>query len=626
MNTIEQLRHSESNMQQTNSCEVLGDGTIKFFASGHSYKLEARPRQSTTVVRFSCTADNGKDIVTSDTLRLDSEKRREAFAMSLCALVHQGAEDQVRFAFYSVVRSELRELAQLAARAPHDLNTTSSGDDRSISDLLKDVEPWSEPVDGEELLDLMVATLRRYVAAEEATLDAVALWALSAHALDQFAIFPNLAITAPDRECGKTTLMSVVQAMVPRPLLASNCTTAALFRMIEKYRPTVLMDECDTFMDSNNEMRGVVNSGHARKTAAVLRTERVNDDFECRLFSTWAPKVLARIGCFASTIESRSIIAGMRRMAASETVEDFDFAADEAVEGLYLRRKASRWALDNADALRVSNPVLPTGLRGRAKDNWRPLCVVADAAGPNWASRARATVLSLQGQARGAEPSTGTLLLADLEEVFAFNGRSQIETSEILSALGSMDDRPWPEWHRGKPMSARALAKQLAPYGIRPIKWGSGHSTKRGYVLTGAMSDAITRYVDPREQPPQPPTARNHGASSDAIPPPEAPVRLLAAAYAAKRKTSEGKSLVAEACKSGTDRPPCFGGAALRSAHWATCPANDGNNKEPDGFGYCENVEMCLMCPHELSCVDATATRKKDLTVAPSPQSSQTKE
>jgi hypothetical protein len=75
---------------------------------------------------------------------------------------------------------------------------------------------------------------------------------------------PILAVTSPTPECGKTTLLTLLSALVPRALSAANITAAATFRAVEKWRPTLLIDEADTFLRDNDDLRGVLNSGHSR--------------------------------------------------------------------------------------------------------------------------------------------------------------------------------------------------------------------------------------------------------------------------------------------------------------------------------------------------------------------------
>jgi hypothetical protein len=71
-------------------------------------------------------------------------------------------------------------------------------------------------------------------------------------------------------ECGIT----VLAAMAHKPLIASNITVGALFRAIGICRPTLFIDEADTFLAGNGTMRGIINSGNTWRTAYVVRLGR----------------------------------------------------------------------------------------------------------------------------------------------------------------------------------------------------------------------------------------------------------------------------------------------------------------------------------------------------------------
>ena len=140
---------------------------------------------------------------------------------------------------------------------------------------------------------------------------------LHAYALDAFDHSPILAVSSPVKRCGKSTLLSVLAVLVDRALHAANVTTAVLFRVIESQKPTLLLDEADTWLnDDKAELRGIVNSGWLRRGAVVLRVE--GDEHETKSFSTWAPKVLAAIGRLPDTIADRSVIVQLRRKTRSE--------------------------------------------------------------------------------------------------------------------------------------------------------------------------------------------------------------------------------------------------------------------------------------------------------------------
>jgi hypothetical protein len=159
---------------------------------------------------------------------------------------------------------------------------------------------------------------------------------LFTHAHDCFEISPVLAATSPAPECGKTTLLTLLGELVPSPLPASNITGPALFRAVEKWSPTVLIDEADTFLRDSDELRGILNSGHNKRNAWVVRTQ--GDDYEPRRFSTWAPKAVALIGKLPPTLSSRSLHIRLQRKLATDQVTPL------LAHLVPLHRKAARWA------------------------------------------------------------------------------------------------------------------------------------------------------------------------------------------------------------------------------------------------------------------------------------------
>jgi hypothetical protein len=146
--------------------------------------------------------------------------------------------------------------------------TKIEDDDR----FLPDPDPWPEPVNGAELLEQLSKTAASHLVLPKGAADAIAMWVLFTHAHDCFDISPVLGVTSPTPECGKTTLLTFLGGVVPRPLPTSNVTAAALFRAVAKWGPTLLIDEADTFLRGNDELRGILNSGHKRSNAFVIRT------------------------------------------------------------------------------------------------------------------------------------------------------------------------------------------------------------------------------------------------------------------------------------------------------------------------------------------------------------------
>lgn len=140
---------------------------------------------------------------------------------------------------------------------------------------LAEREPWPEPVNGGELLDAVTTMIKRYIVLSDDAVTAIALWIIGTYIFYVFTIFPRLFVTAPSRGAGKSTLLDVIAEMVNKALLASNITTGALFRTIEAARPTILLDEGDSFIKENETLRGIINAGH-KKNGAVIRTTETN--------------------------------------------------------------------------------------------------------------------------------------------------------------------------------------------------------------------------------------------------------------------------------------------------------------------------------------------------------------
>lgn len=350
---------------------------------------------------------------------------------------------------------------------------------------------WADPVNGTELLDDLVGVVKRFVSAAEGVPETVALWTLFSHAHDAFEISPILAITSPEKRCGKTTLLLIINTLVPRPLQVANITSSALFRVVEKYKPTLLIDEADTFLAANEELRGIINSGHRRAGAYVIRT--VGDEHEPRTFCTWAAKAIALIGAMSDTLEDRSFLILMQRQRPGENTEELRIDRLSGLEPL--RQKAARWAVDNFDGLKAADPFIPSNItNARARDNWRVLFAVADAAGGHWPARAREVALIFSS----AEPETESnkiLLLRDLKTIFDEKKAERLESQEIVTALIEIEGRPWAEGRNGKPLSKTGLASRLRPFKIHPDKWRDGDKTERGYIRSH-FDEVFVRYLD----------------------------------------------------------------------------------------------------------------------------------
>jgi putative DNA primase/helicase len=179
------------------------------------------------------------------------------------------------------------------------------------------VEPWPHSVNGAELLDAISEAIGTYVIMSAESKGALALWAMHTHCFRCFEHTPRAAAISPEKGCAKTLTLDLLSHLVARPLSTANATAAVIFRIVEMSSPTILIDEADTFLNENMELRGILNSGH-RRGGTVMRT--IGDDHEPRQFSTWAPAAIAMIGRLPDTLNDRSIVISLRRRKATERV------------------------------------------------------------------------------------------------------------------------------------------------------------------------------------------------------------------------------------------------------------------------------------------------------------------
>jgi hypothetical protein len=358
-----------------------------------------------------------------------------------------------------------------------------------------EIRPDSEP--GCDILDDVERMLTCYVAfPDEHARAAVTLWIAHAHAIEAFESTPRLALLSPEKGSGKTRTLEVLALLVPRPVHAVNMSAAALYRIVKDKRPTLLLDEADTYLGlviakQHEELRGLINAGH-RRGATVYRGEIAGKGVQVVEFPAYAACALAGIGDLPDTILDRAVIVTMKRRAPNEHVEPFrERLARVPAEALHDR--LAEWALAHHDQLEEHWPELPEGITDRAADVWEALIAVADFAGGDWPERGRAAAVAITHAKADRDPSLGIQLLADCRRLFAQENADRFPTEQLVQALTDLPEAPWADL-RGKPIDARGLARRLRKYEVRPSDHRFGDVVKKGYRVED-FHDAWQRYL-----------------------------------------------------------------------------------------------------------------------------------
>jgi putative DNA primase/helicase len=413
-----------------------------------------------------------------------------------------------------------------------------NGDDLVPPSQLVEHEPWPETVDGDALLHDLVAEAHRHVVMSEDDALVSALWCISSYMYKLFVCFLRLAIVAPARDCGKTTLFDFISRLVNRADKCSAHTEATLFRTIADEAPTLLIDEFHTTIDLHRKndtnasaILRIFNLGH-RYDGQVPRCVPAGDDWTVERFPVYGPMAVALIGQLPDEQQSRSFSVHLKRKLDNQSIKKMRIGPMPELD--VLARKIRRWTDDNQEAVAKAYeqdpyPDMPTEVFNRAADNWTPLFVVADVIGGEWPAKVRAAAVAAVGASQ--TESRRVELLRDLQSIFseldatkgnrlpvtvATSGRlgqilhldrgqpDRIASREVVLLLNLKEDRPWKTYNRGREITELQVANLLDDFEIRPSQLrfkinGSGTRLK-GYLKVW-FEDAWARYLSPCQTP-----------------------------------------------------------------------------------------------------------------------------
>jgi len=358
---------------------------------------------------------------------------------------------------------------------------------QGVAVTLKDVEPWPEAVNGADVLKAISDRIGHYMVMPPGAADVCALWCAHTHCFKSFQKSPRLNISAPTEECGKSTLRNCVSLFCARAKRTDNMTTAVMFRLVSGHSATILADECDKWLFTNEELLGLVQSGH-EKGGTVMRCE--GDSNELREFGCYAPFVLAAIGTLPSQLHGRSIRVRLERARIKEMEERSVFDFEHVEHETELNRKLARFISDNRERIQSCDPKLPAHLFNRIADNWRPLFKIAEAAGGNWPKRCADVLVNLTTREDERE-NLRVMLLTDIKQVFTLE---RMFSKDLVEHLTELKERPWPEVCHGKPITQNWLARNLAPFDIRPKNVRVDDVQAKGYEVED-FKDAFERYI-----------------------------------------------------------------------------------------------------------------------------------
>jgi hypothetical protein len=346
--------------------------------------------------------------------------------------------------------------------------------------------------------------LRRFVVMTASDACTIACWVSAAWLINDFDRFPHLCLSSPVKRCGKTTLMELLALLVPAPRPSTNISPAALYRVIAKERPTLLLDEAQSLSRRGSEasevIREILNAGIGKNARVTRCGGDTNTDIH--EFPIYSPKVFALIGAPDGVLRDRCILVELRRKCPDDMVERARLRVIEP-QGEELKAAMESWVAEKGDDVKQCYDNLePFDIANdRMAELLLPLQAILKVAGGDKMLpllREHADAVDARDRQHGGD-EPGLLLLGTLRDIFRAKQVSFMSTASLLCALLNFrTEEPWRQYRHGKPIADEALASLLRPYGIRPAH--DPRRTTRGYYAAD-FADAWARYLPPPEEP-----------------------------------------------------------------------------------------------------------------------------
>ncbi len=345
---------------------------------------------------------------------------------------------------------------------------------------------------------LMAAQIRSYLARylvfpealSEPQLGVLTLWAIHTYSLKASGVTPYLAVLAPTKGSGKTTVLEALSTLVGNPSPLGVTPTAPVIRLLAGEGRTIFLDEIDTLTRgaAGGDIAAVLNSGY-KAGGAVMRIGRSKGGQYIDQSATFTAKVVAGIAPegvlpLPEATQDRCIPIRITRAKPGELTTRFrvDVMRDDP-EVVALRDWCQTWSHLQWRTIRDTRTEMPELSSSRAEQIWEPLITIADLLGGEWAEKARDWAQALDGQ-REQTTDPNVALVQDIKAVLtsflADNPGARTIPAETLAKLrNDLDDRQVTQQ-----LNPMQLGRRLGAFGIK----SASVAKVRVYKITDGQS------------------------------------------------------------------------------------------------------------------------------------------
>jgi hypothetical protein len=358
-----------------------------------------------------------------------------------------------------------------------------------------------------------------------------ACWVAATHISDAMNYAPRLAIKAPTKGCGKTTLLSVVERLVNSPDMSVLHTQATLFRSYplkghtDIEPPTLLIDEAANVFGVGKKERSqteqdleiIVNAGFRR---GVCVPRCVGRDQKVIRFHTFGFIALAGIGNYLPDMtHSRSISVWLDRTVSKKLKPNRDHYLDINLLPIRTNLEALKDSALEAVLLKKADPDYlcpqPDEITDmRRHEVWESLFEVADLAGEIWGRRIRQAAIRHEQTHNlpEAQPLHMKLLFDSYEVSKKDEGDPFWITSEDL--VGGLKRLNAEDWDSDLRLTKNKLARELGQSGIRSTKRRIHGTAGIACYEKAAIEASALKYLSDLDDP----TATNSQHATEAQP------------------------------------------------------------------------------------------------------------
>src|SRR6266850_7591732 len=175
------------------------------------------------------------------------------------------------------------------------------------------------------LVDHIASFIERFVFLKDKALyRLLALWIVHTYLVDEFEYTPYLFVHSPERGCGKTCLLSVLDLLVFKSSgISASPTEAVLFRSAQGH--TQILDEADSYLPRLETVRGILNAGYYCQGNVKRVDKDEKGKYTLQEFPVFAARVIAGIGSHILPVATRdrAFSIEMTRQIKSEKRERF---------------------------------------------------------------------------------------------------------------------------------------------------------------------------------------------------------------------------------------------------------------------------------------------------------------